>query len=439
MTNVESLVVDGNFIGVTTNDGNVAAGATLNVDLSQTNFAVFNGSAETDGNFHFLSPAQNVVMSGGGGADVFDLTAALGGGSVVANGNGGNDLFVFADNFGDTAAVNGGAGSDTIELNGDYSQGDMFASYAMTGIETLKLDDGNSYNLTTNNANVAAGQTLTVDASALTGSNALTFNGAAESNGYFHILGGAGDDSIYLGTHFNNNDSIDGGGGNDTLELKGDYSHLTAIDAGVLSNLETLKVDDGFTYKFFDEGSAGTGQTMTVDGSALTGSHTLTFDGSSDNGQFNLIGGAGNDTLAGSIAGGTFIGGMGADTISGNGGSLDTFIYNSAAESSGAGHYDTIADTGNGIFDLAGAHSITSEFTTSGQINAATFDTDLAAIANGPLAPGEALVVVVISGDLTGNTFLVIDANGDFAYTPGSDYVFDITGYNAAIDPSDFI
>ena len=50
--------------------------------------------------------------------------------------------------------------------------------------------------LTDEDANVAAGQTLTVNAGALGAANTLTFNGAAEIDGKLAITGGAGNDVL---------------------------------------------------------------------------------------------------------------------------------------------------------------------------------------------------------------------------------------------------
>jgi hypothetical protein len=439
ITSVETLVVNGDFSKIVTNDGNVATGATLNVDLSQADFAIFDGSKETDGNFHFISGMQNETMRGGAGGDTFDMTGAGGGGSLAAFGNGGDDLFVFAGNFGDTAAVNGGAGNDTVELNGDYS-GVVFASYAMTGIETLKLDGGHSYDLTTNNANVSAGQTLTVDASALSASDTLAFNGAAESDGFFSILGGAGDDTIFLGAHFRVGDTIDGGPGTDTLELKGDYSSLLSLVSDSLMNVETLRFDNGFNYNLQLADNVQAGQTLTVDASLLTGGHALTFDGSQSDGHIAFTGGTGNDTLIGSTGGDTFIGGLGADNITGNASNPadDIFIYNAVAESTGVGGYDTIASAG-GKFDLYGAHVINNVDAGFGSVSTATFDNDIYIATTAVLGPGLATVVHATGGDLVGHEFLVVDVNGDFAYEPGTDYVFDVTNYSGLIDGSSFI
>ena len=145
------------------------------------------------------------------------------------------------------------ARADTLTLNGDYSAGVTLAANTMVNVETISFTAGHNYKLTTNDANVAAGQTLTVDGSALGATDILTFSGAAETDGNFLLTGGAGNDVLTGGAGndtfdlsgggndiasggngndtFNfgaafvaTNDQVDGGAGTDTLTLNGDYS-----------------------------------------------------------------------------------------------------------------------------------------------------------------------------------------------------------------------
>ena len=60
----------------------------------------------------------------------------------------------------------------------------------------LYLAAGHSYNLTTDDATVAGGQTLEVNASALGFPDNLTFDGSAETDGRFTITGGTGNDAL---------------------------------------------------------------------------------------------------------------------------------------------------------------------------------------------------------------------------------------------------
>lgn len=121
------------------------------------------------------------------------------------------------------------------------------------------------FQITTNDANVAAGQTFIVDASRLTSTvttlgagnringagavstfSTLTFNGAAETNGAFDVTGGAGDDIITGGAGADTlrgglgNDTLNGGAGNDVLE-GGDGNDTLRGGAG----FDTIRGGDG--------------------------------------------------------------------------------------------------------------------------------------------------------------------------------------------------
>ena len=72
----------------------------------------------------------------------------------------------------------------------------------------------NNYNITMNDANVAAGTEFFVTAASLQSNEVLTFNGAAETNGRFTVHGGGGADTIIGGA---GGDFFLGNAGNDTL------------------------------------------------------------------------------------------------------------------------------------------------------------------------------------------------------------------------------
>jgi Ca2+-binding RTX toxin-like protein len=191
---------------LTTRDVNVAAGVLLTVDGAKLRVGenlTFNGSAETDGSF---------FIYGGRGVDT------LTGGAK-------NDTFLFgSDNhFGASDTVNGGAGIDQLALRGSYSL--TFGAGQLIGIESIgllsaqdtrygALGTSYNYNLTMNDANVAAGVQMVVDGAKLRGGETLVFNGSAESDGSFQIFGGANGDTI---TGSQNGDVIQGNAGADIL------------------------------------------------------------------------------------------------------------------------------------------------------------------------------------------------------------------------------
>ena len=191
-------------------DENVAAGQRLIVDFTNLlagENVTFDGSAETDGAFTF-----------GGGKGIDNLT-----------GGAGADLFLFRDEgrYGPSDTVNGGGGNDELALRGNYSGANaiVFQANTMTNIEVLSILSGNStwwgplagdfsYDLTTDDNNVAAGQKLIVDAGQLAAGEVLKFNGSAETDGYFVVAGGAAADTILAGA---GDDTLIGGLGADTL------------------------------------------------------------------------------------------------------------------------------------------------------------------------------------------------------------------------------
>ncbi|HTQ14239.1 MAG TPA: calcium-binding protein [Rhizomicrobium sp.] len=159
----------------------------------------------------------------GGGDDSYDGTLGDitgwirgGGGEDTLTGGAGNDRFDMASNFDAGDRIDGGAGRNTLSLDGDYySTGLVLGADTLTNVERIVLADGFGYRITTDDANVAAGATLTVDASALTGVNLLNFNGSNETDGRFDLIGGGG------------NDVLRGGAGNDVLSGNGGANWFT--------------------------------------------------------------------------------------------------------------------------------------------------------------------------------------------------------------------
>ena len=150
-----------------------------------------------------------------------DLIVADAGGVDTISGGGGNDFIYFGGTLTAADTANGGLGTDTVGLIGDYSGGLVLTATTLTGIKRMAMYSGLflgatpfSYNITTNDATVAAGTEFFVTAASLQTNETLTFNGSAETNGRFTIHGGAGDDSITGGS---GNDFFLGRGGNDQL------------------------------------------------------------------------------------------------------------------------------------------------------------------------------------------------------------------------------
>jgi Ca2+-binding RTX toxin-like protein len=163
--------------------------------------------------------AGDDTLKGTKGDDLFDLSQ---GGNDKVNGAGGDDIFDFGATFTAKDQVVGGAGDDAILLDGDYSKGLTFGAKSMSQVEAIELGANHNYVLTSVDQNVAAGQTMTIDASELTAADRVSFNGSAETDGAFlfdlrfahaTLTGGAGNDAFHIGDRF----ALQGGGGGDVL------------------------------------------------------------------------------------------------------------------------------------------------------------------------------------------------------------------------------
>ena len=475
MVNVEYLVMQAGFnYNLTTNDATVAAGQTLNVDasaLAAANTLTFNGGAETNGNFVITGGAGNDTLIGGAGNDTINggdgadtIEAQMGGNDTVAAGTG-NDYIVFGAALTSADKIDGGAGVDKVILQGNYATTPLvFGATTMVNVEYLVMQAGFNYNLTTNDATVAAGQTLNVDASALAASNTLTFNGAAEHNGNFVITGGAGNDTliggagndtinggdgadtieaqmggndtvaagtgndyIVFGAALTSADKIDGGAGVDKVILQGNYATTPLVfGATTMVNVEYLAMQAGFNYNLTtNDATVAAGQTLLVDASALGSTNTLNFNGAAEtNGHFQILSGLGADHLTG-------------------GALSDTFVYSSAAQSTSTG-YDTVTgfNFASDRFDIpGGAGTITAIDTalTSGNLSTATFNADLTSDLTGHLGAHHAMLFTASGGTLSGQTFLVVDLNGTAGYQAGADLVIHMTGATGTLATGDFI
>ena len=118
LQHVSDFVIDsGSFLAVTTDDGTVAAGATMTFDASAVNTFFFDGSAETDGSFVVIGGAGEDTLTGGAGADSITGGAA----ADALAGGGGADVFHYgAGSDSTTAAMDTiadfDAGSDAFQL-----------------------------------------------------------------------------------------------------------------------------------------------------------------------------------------------------------------------------------------------------------------------------------------------------------------------------------
>jgi Ca2+-binding RTX toxin-like protein len=167
---------------------------------------------------------DNVVVMGVGA----DLVVLDDGGNDTVSGGAGDDFLYYGAALTNGDSNNGGDGYDTVGLVGNYSL--VLDANDLVSIEKLAVySSGNgaapaSYALTTNDANVAAGQQLFVVGQSLTAAESLVFDGSAELDGSFKISSGAGADSLTGGAK---RDTIVGGAGNDMIQGKGGADSIT--------------------------------------------------------------------------------------------------------------------------------------------------------------------------------------------------------------------
>jgi Ca2+-binding RTX toxin-like protein len=382
-------------------DAMLAAGRTLIIDTSALNatdrmtalaggetgaaFVLVGGAApdriEAGAGADLLSGGGGTDrLSGGGGNDRLDA----GSGDDILSGGDGDDV-LFYGAFLDRQDLNtGGAGTDTVVLQGHYPALLLGAS-SFSGIEGVSLQSGTiarwgqsgtnsyDYDLTTDQANVAAGQQLRVNAQSLTAGEDFAFSGSAETDGgAFQIYagygvdtltGGAGNDQfIFVAGRFGTGDRVNGGGGNDAAVISGAPAGSSgpvavAIPMGTFTSVEALSFNGRFANDpdvrpSYDvalaDGNVAADGSLIVNGSSLEAGQALGFDGSAvSGGTLVIYGGAGADTLTGGGADDRISGGGLGDSLRGGGGA-DRFEYRDVSDSAGAGT-DAIRDFELGV------------------------------------------------------------------------------------------
>ncbi|MES2337827.1 MAG: M10 family metallopeptidase [Pseudomonadota bacterium] len=387
-----------------------------------------------------LGIALNTVIEnliGGSGNDTVTGNAANNlfylqrGGVDAVSGGDGNDGAYFGAAFTSADSFDGGAGDDQMALQGNYTL--TLGTGSVVGVETLVLMSGAdtsqgdtanaryAYNITLNDATIAAGQTLTINSNTLLATESVTINAAAETSaglrvfnglGTATLTGGAGNDGFFFGGNgrFGASDTIVGGAGsNDQLGLRGDYSTQIVFAASTLSGIEAIVVLSSTDTRFSNEtgafsydlkshnGNVAAGEMLTVTGTGLTTTEVLRFDGSLElDGRFRLWGGKGNDTLTGGTGADEFVGGQGSDMMTGGAGA-DRFLYSRTTDSTGATGIDTLLDFASGT-DRIDLSAIDANNVAGDGNQAFTFLGGRAFTATGAASAGELRVVTAAGG-----------------------------------------
>lgn len=262
-----------------------------------------------------------------------------------------------------------------------------------------------------------------VDGRYLGGAGDDAFNLSA--SGAKFVSGGAGDDTFsFTVAGLNAKTVVKGGDGVDTLAFTtpgalstSTFAHVSGIESiNLAAGANSLKLTDALV-------SSALGGAITVNGG--NGLDTINVSAVT----------TASDTV-------TIVGGASSDVLTA-GGATDIFGYNLVSESTGP-TYDKIAGLNFSIdrFDVsAAAGSILAiDLPATGSLSTATFNVDLAAgLPAAKLAAHDAALFTASAGTLSGQTFLVIDANGVAGYQANLDLVMNLTGATGTLTTANFI
>lgn len=386
---------------------------------------------------------ETIGVQGGDGNDVLFASPLV---DALAGGNN-NDALVFGSFLTSADGADGGAGTDTVVVQGNYPA--LVLGAGVVNNEVLLIASGSDtrfgdtagnsydYNVTTVDANVAAGGVLSVSATLLGAGEDLVFNGAAETNGAFRIFAGAGNDSLTGGAaqdgfffgaddNLTSADTVNGGGGTDSLALRGNYAGADAVvfQNASFTNIEVLVLLSGLTNEFggpivpggFDydltlaDGNIAAGQRLDIIATNLAATEGVTITAAAEtNGSVRILSGAGADVLTGSANADILYGGLGADAINGGGGP-DTYLYRAVGESTAVAR-DTLTFSSGDRIDLAAidANSGTAANDAFTFVGGAAFSNVAGQLRAFQSAPNVWTVEGDVNGD--GNADLVITVN----------------------------
>ena len=326
---------------------------------------------------NYVGTASDDTISGSSQADTFDLTQ---GGDDFADGKKENDYFDLGAAFTADDTLVGGLGSDTLDLDGDYSTTVTLLASTLSGIETINLETGNDYRLAFDDANIAAGTQLTIGASGLGGFDGARITATSETDGWVwfnngggddRLLGGAGadifyepsaesdrgadtvkggdgDDYVQLNNSFDSHDKIEGQGGlSDQVVITTGYAAGLTIDGGMLKSAEIFQINGtgeaSFALTMEDSGLKATLSRRIL--ASTMNTTALDFDASAEtDAAYNVEAASGNDTLVLGAQADTVNGADGDDLLTGAGGGdfltggvgANRFIYLATADSTAA-------------------------------------------------------------------------------------------------------
>jgi Ca2+-binding RTX toxin-like protein len=442
LTTTHTLVSSLSLNGIDRPDLVVGAGGTKLIIAADSRVSSISDRSLVD-SATLAATAQNidnrgVVVGGadlGGGNDVLGNSGTFGAAVLLGAGN---DTFTGLAGGSVTGGIHGGAGNDVYILEtGAYQVVELTGE----GIDEVRTALGNRndpaqmYVLPEHVENLIGTSAIGQGVYANSLDNLVRMGAGADlvvlhDGGNDTIESGGGDDFIYYGAAFTDADSNDGGAGYDTVGLLGAYTltfgegDLTGIEKLALYSSGPSAASGVNAYHIvFADGAVAKGAALFVAAGSLRADETLTLDGSAElDGKFQVMGGAGNDSLTGGAKADLFYGGLGNDMLSGSGGN-DTLVGGSGADilNGGTGNdwfrFEAVSDS-----SLAGGIDTILDFKSAGgadRIDLSAIDADGVAAGNQAFTfIGVGTAFGSIAGQLrvveeSGDWFVQGDTNGD--------------------------
>lgn len=290
---------------------------------------------------------SQLQFSNWGTSDKFEVMAA--GNHATITGTSANDIIDMGGFFNSTDIVNGGSGSNTLELNGNYTSYLDISSAMFQNFSTVELIGGNNYSLDMINGAVQADDTITFNASKTLAGDQITLDTYNDTAGSYVFDLGAGTNNIYF-----NSDHVDTvhctggtneiyvygvmpagdriyGAGNTNVTLYGDYSAGYTFGAKQFNDVGGIYLESDFSYKLtLNNASVPVGGAWIVNGADVGTGNSMIVDGSHvSSGGLDFFAGGGLDELTGGTGNDSFLFYEGnalaaADRVNGGGGNDNT-------------------------------------------------------------------------------------------------------------------
>lgn len=327
--------------------------------------------------------------------------------------------------------LEGRGGADTLGGAGGLDTlvgGDDDDTYVNPGTDLIVEFGGGGVDTVLSDATFTLSGRQHVENLTLTGQG----NTNASGNSYANLLRGNGGNNDLNGS--TGVDTMEGGAGADTYHVdsasdvvtelfnNGVDTILSTVDRTLSANVENLTLQGA-------DSLAGNGN---------TGANLIT----GNSGANVLRGYEGADTLLGGAGADILLGGTATDTLDVGVDSARDIVRYSGAESTGSLR-DLILNLdleGEDRLDFAVVPTVLNSVTT-GALNLATINADLATAVNGALDPGGAVLFDPSSGDLNqmGHVFVVVDANNNGSYAANVDYLVELVNPTGSLTLDDFM